>query len=108
MSNVAAAAPDLNRATKLFLTISIAVMITTAIAVSMIPSKERKGFKYAIVAIGLTFSVLAVAYNAVLLGKQMGAAQYLAAMRNKMGAAAVAKVGGPITNVGTGAVAPGL
>jgi hypothetical protein len=46
-------------------------------------------------------SIIAVMYNGVLLGKQMGAAQYLAAMRNKLGAAAVAKVGGPITNVGT-------
>jgi hypothetical protein len=105
MSNVAAAAPNLTRPTKMFLAFSIAVMVGYAAAVALVPKKDRKGFSFGIVVTGLIVSIIAVMYNGVLLGKQMGAAQYLAAMRNKMGAAAVAKVGGPITNVGTGAVA---
>jgi hypothetical protein len=105
MSNVAAAAPDLNRATKMFLAVSLAAMIAYAAAVALVPKKDRKGFSWGVVLMGLIVSVLSVVYNGVLLGKQMGAAQFLAAMKNKMGAASIAKVGAPITNVGTGAVA---
>jgi len=104
-NNLAAAAPDLNRATKMFLGISLAAMIGYAAAVALVPKKDRKGFSYGMVVMGLIVSVLSVVYNGVLLGKQMGAAQFLAAMRNKAGAASMAKVSGPITNVGTGAVA---
>jgi hypothetical protein len=89
----------------MFLGISIAVMIGYVMAIMSIPKKERKGIKYIIVVIALSVSVVAVAYNGVLLGKQMGAAQFLAAMRNKAGEAVVGKVAAPITNVGTGAVA---
>ena len=104
MSNVAAAAPNLNRPTKFFLAVSIAAMAAYAAAVALVPKKDRKGFSYGMVVTGLIVSILSVMYNGVTLGKQMGAAQYLSAMRNKMGAAAVAKVGGPVTNVGTVAV----
>jgi len=105
MSNLASAAPDLNRPTKMFLAISIAAMAAYAASVGLVPKKDRKGFSYGMVVMGLIVSVLSVVYNGVLLGKQMGAAQFLAAMRNKAGAASMAKVSGPITNVGTGAVA---
>jgi hypothetical protein len=87
----------------MFLGISIAVMIGYVMAVTLVPKKERKGIKYIIVVIALTAAVVAVAYNAVLLGKQWGAMQFLAAMKNKMGGAAMAKVPG-VTNVGTTAV----
>jgi hypothetical protein len=105
MSNVAAAAPDLNRPTKMFLAISIAAMAAYAASVTLVPKKDRKGFSYGMVVMGLIVSVLSVVYNGVLLGKQMGAAQFLAAMKEKMGTASMAKVAAPITNVGTGAVA---
>lgn len=105
MSNAAAAAPDLNRPTKMFLAVSLAAMAAYAASVALVPKKDRKGFSWGMVLMGLIVSVLSVVYNGVLLGKQMGAAQFLAAMRNKAGAASMAKVSGPITNVGTGAVA---
>jgi hypothetical protein len=105
MSNIAAAAPDLNRPTKMFLAVSLAAMAAYSASVALVPKKDRKGFAWGMVLMGLIVSVLSVFYNGVLLGKQMGAAQFLAAMRNKAGEASMAKVSGPITNVGTGAVA---
>lgn len=98
--------PDLNRPTKMFLAVSVAAMAAYAAAVAIVPKKDRKGFSYGMVVTGLIVSILSVIYNGVLLGKQMGAGEFLAAMKAKAGAAAMSKVAAPVTNVGTVAVAP--
>ena len=105
MSTIASAAPDLKRWTKLFIFISIAAMAGYAAAVALVPKKDRKGFSYGMVVTGLIMSIISIIYNGILLGKEWGWAQGLRAMGNSAAAASMAKVAGPITNVGTGAVA---
>ena len=90
----------------MYLGISVLTMIGFSLAVANTCSKNRKGGKYGMVVVSMILAVISVLYNGYLIALEKGAGQFIAAQRAKMGAAAVAKVNGSVTNVGTTAVAP--
>ena len=105
MSNLPAA-PKLDRPTMMYLGVSLVVMSGFAIAIANTCKQNRKGAKYGMVVTGLIISIISVLRNGYLIAMEKGAKQFINAQRARFGAAAQAKVAGPITNVGTGAVAP--
>jgi uncharacterized membrane protein YkvI len=104
MSNLPTA-PKLDRPTMMYLGVSLVIMSGFSIAISNTCKQNRKGGKYGMVVTGLIISIISVLYNGYLIAMEKGARQFINAQRAKFGAAAVAKVSAPITNVGTGAVA---
>jgi len=82
------------------------IMIVMAIAISKIQKKDRAGAGYAMIVMTLVVSILMMLFNLWKFAQETGAATYMGSMKNRMFAKSQATVAGPITNVGTTAVAP--
>jgi hypothetical protein len=60
------------RPTFIFIVLSVGVMITTSLAVNMIPSKKRKGASFGMIIMGLILSIVSILYNFWLYAKETG------------------------------------
>ena len=101
--NIASGASKYIRPTLLFIAIAAVMIITHSIAVSKVPSTERKGAGFGLIAFGLFGSCALFIFNLWVYGKETGAAktfanQGLAKVKSMFGGGAAGAAG--MTNVG--------
>lgn len=92
------------RPTMTYLVVSTLVMISLSVAISKIGKKERKGVGYGFIVTALVITVVSMMYNFWTYAKETGAGGYMKNQASAMYSKIQAKVGAPVTNVGTTAV----